>query len=137
MAYNGLHRLGWCICLGWVILACQKGAGGPVNAVLSWPAWTPLARISYSMYLIHYQVIAYFTALPSFSVSFSHVLVVYWLLALLCASIFVALVVVVLVEAPLVQLEKMLFKQLGIGNGKTRGKKIQPDGSHQLDAPKI
>ena len=121
MAYNGLHRLGWCMCLGWVILACFKGAGGPVNSILSWSFWTPLARMSYCMYLVHYQIIAYFTGLPSFSVGFSHALAIYWLLAILWATVIVAFVVVILVEAPLVHLEKMLFSLLGVGRASRAG----------------
>merc|ERR1711935_795483 len=49
--YNGLHRLAWSICLSWVILACSKGFGGPVNRILSWKVWLPLARLSYCIYL--------------------------------------------------------------------------------------
>ena len=127
IAYNGLHRLGWCICLAWVILACVKGAGGPVNSILSWPAWIPLARMSYAMYLVHYQIIAYITGLPSFSVSFSHGLAVYWILALLCATIGVAFIVVILIEAPLVQLEKMLFRLLGLGRAEKMKKQNQQE----------
>ena len=125
IAYNSLHRLGWCICLGWIILACTKGAGGPVNSILSWPFWIPLARISYCMYLVHYQIIAYFTGLPSFSVSFSHLLAAYWILALLFTTVFVAFIVVILVEAPLVQLEKIVFGLLGVGRANKQMKSGQ------------
>ena len=115
--YNGLHRLAWSACLGWVILACVKGAGGPINHILSWHAWIPLARLSYCIYLVHYTLIGYVTSLPSFSVSFSHPLAIYWILALLCLSIFVAFVAVIIVEAPIVTLEKILFHKI-LGNGK-------------------
>ena len=44
-AYNGLHRLGWALSLAWLVLACCKGAAGPINTVLAWRAWRPLARL--------------------------------------------------------------------------------------------
>jgi peptidoglycan/LPS O-acetylase OafA/YrhL len=122
IAYNGLHRLAWSVCLGWVILACVKGAGGPINHILSWHAWIPLARISYCTYLVHFTVIGYVTSLPSFSVSFSHPLALYWILALMCLSIFVAYIAVILLEAPIVTLEKILFQAV-LGHGKSTDKK--------------
>jgi len=110
ITYNGLHRLCWSVCLSWVILACVKGAGGPINHILSWNAWIPLARMSYCIYLVHYTVISYITSLPSFSVSFSHPLGIFWVLALMSMSIFVAYIAVILFEAPIVTVEKILFK---------------------------
>jgi peptidoglycan/LPS O-acetylase OafA/YrhL len=110
--YSGLHRLAWSVCLGWLILACVKGAGGPINQILSWHAWIPLARLSYCIYLVHYTLIGYITSLPSFSVSFSHPLGIYWVLAQLSMSIFVAYIAVILFEAPIVTLEKILFQNV-------------------------
>ena len=120
VVYNGLHRLAWSVCLGWVILACVKGAGGPINQILSWHAWIPLARLSYCIYLVHYTLISYLVGLPSFSVSFSHPLGVFWVLAILSLSIFVAYVAVIFLEAPIVALEKILFQTI-LGTGKKGG----------------
>ena len=64
--YNGLHRLAWSAVLSWVIFACTKGLGGPINTFLSWRAWAPLARMSYCMYLVHIATITYFLSLPRF-----------------------------------------------------------------------
>ena len=115
VAYNGLHRIAWSICVGWVILACTKGAGGPVNSILSWPAWIPLARLSYCIYLVHMTVIAYFVSIITYSVTFSHSLALYWILAMLCFSIFVAYIMSMLFEIPLAHMEKILFAYLGVG----------------------
>ena len=56
--YGGFHRLAWALALSWVILACIKGAGGPVNTILSWSAWVPLARMSFAIYLVHMTVMS-------------------------------------------------------------------------------
>jgi len=115
VSYNGLHRLAWSICLGWVILACTKGAAGPINTILSWRAWVPLARLSYCIYLVHMIIIAYVTANLTFSVTFSHTLGIYWILANLCFSIPVAYIFSMGFEIPISHLERVLFAQIGIG----------------------
>ena len=55
--YNGFNRFAWSVAVGWVILACVKGKGGPINQLLSWGAFVPLARLSYCVYLLHVSVI--------------------------------------------------------------------------------
>ena len=128
VAYNGLHRLAWSVCIGWVILACVKGQGGPINSILSWPAWIPLARLSYCIYLVHMDVIAYFTSIITFTVYFSHSLALYWNIAMLCFSTFVAFIIVIMFEMPLAHIEKVAFASIGIGrypNVKTYPKDIE------------
>ncbi|XP_023337485.1 nose resistant to fluoxetine protein 6 isoform X2 [Eurytemora carolleeae] len=127
VAYNGLHRLAWSVCIGWVILACVKGQGGPINSILSWPAWIPLARLSYCIYLVHIDVIAYFASIITFTVYSSHSLALYWNIAMLCFSTFVAFIIVIMFEMPLAHIEKVAFASIGIGrypNVKTYPKDI-------------
>merc|ERR1719376_898709 len=104
--YNGLHRVGW------GLLACVKGAGGPVNTFLSWRAWAPLARMSYVMYLVHLPVIDYYLTLPSYTVTVNHPMVVYYLLWVLSVSALIAYICVIGFEMPLTHMEKMLFGNL-------------------------
>ena len=54
--YEMLSRLAWSVALGWVVVACAKGRGGPVNRFLSWGVFQPLAKISYMTYLTHLTV---------------------------------------------------------------------------------
>ena len=107
--YNGLHRVGWGLAVGWVILACVKGAGGPVNTFLSWRAWAPLARMSYVMYLVHIPVITYYETLPSYTVTANHPMIIYYLLWVLSVSALIAYICVIGFEMPLAHMEKMLF----------------------------
>ena len=83
LAYNALFRIAWACGVAWVILACAAGSGGqycsripcflcswglkgsifrigPVDAILSWKAFIPLGRLTYSVYLTHFYVITWF-----------------------------------------------------------------------------
>ena len=71
--YGGLHRLAWALALSWVILACAKGAGGPVNTFLSWHLWTPLNRMSYTIYLVHMTIMQVSHSYASYRVDMSQV----------------------------------------------------------------
>ena len=115
VAYAGLHRAAWSFSLGWVILACTKGAGGPINSILSWPFWIPLARLSYCIYLCHMIIQSYSQSIMTYSIYFSQTLAVYYLLAMLCISIFVAYLLSMTFEIPMAHLEKIFFAYLGIG----------------------
>ena len=74
--YNGLSRLGWSLPLSWVIFACCKGYGGPVNSFLSWGAFTGLARVTYMVYLIHLDILAMFVLTRTYTLQISVLLVV-------------------------------------------------------------
>ncbi|XP_013185281.2 LOW QUALITY PROTEIN: O-acyltransferase like protein [Amyelois transitella] len=54
---NSFMRPVWALSIGWIIFACSKGYGGPVNWVLSLRMWKLLSRLSYAMYVIHYPLI--------------------------------------------------------------------------------
>ena len=107
--YNGLHRLAWSLALAWLVLACVKGLGGPINTFLSYRAWAPLARLSYTMYLVHMTVIDYYLTLPSYTVTVAHNMVIYYFLWVLAVSAAVAYVCVIAFEMPIAQLEKILL----------------------------
>ncbi|XP_068201381.1 nose resistant to fluoxetine protein 6-like isoform X3 [Palaemon carinicauda] len=54
--YGGFSRGAWALSLLWVVFACQKGFGGPVNTFLGHACWLPMSRLSYSMFLISVPV---------------------------------------------------------------------------------
>lgn len=54
--YESFSRVCWAISLSWIIFACIHGYGGPINWFLSLPQWQPLARLSYSIYLVHLPI---------------------------------------------------------------------------------
>lgn len=58
--YNVFSRLLWAIALSYIIFACVHGYGGPGNWFLSLKIWQPIARLSYSMYLVQYGIMTIF-----------------------------------------------------------------------------
>jgi peptidoglycan/LPS O-acetylase OafA/YrhL len=97
------------------VMLLVQGVGGPVNWLLSWSCWVPLARLSYSCYLVHMTVVDWVLTLPSYSVTITHTLVLYHILANTAVSLAVAFVLVVLFEAPMLHMEKLLFGFMGLG----------------------
>ena len=115
--YGGFHRLAWSLALSWVILACVKGAGGPANAILSWAAWIPLARMSYCIYLIHMTVMNVVDSYASYRIDLSQVkylqtiphtqvLIIYYLIFVLAICIAVSYALIVLFE---VIIEELIY----------------------------
>ncbi len=58
--YQASSRIIWALALGFVIFSCVMNGGGFVNDILSWTIWTPLSRLSFSAYLIHFNVINWY-----------------------------------------------------------------------------
>lgn len=54
--YLSLHKVAWSIGLCWIVFASVKGYGGIVNWFLSLPMFQVLARLTYSMYIVHIVV---------------------------------------------------------------------------------
>ena len=89
--YAGLSHFTWGVVCGWVVLACTKGYGGKpitglikikqemcllctndnfvitgiINSILSWEAFIPLAKITYTAYLFHWIVVVTWAALTN------------------------------------------------------------------------
>ncbi|XP_064458660.1 nose resistant to fluoxetine protein 6-like [Ornithodoros turicata] len=57
--YGGFHRVLWSLGLCWPAYACATGRGGYLNAFLSWKAFTPLSRLTYGVYLIHFLLLIF------------------------------------------------------------------------------
>ncbi|XP_032794832.2 nose resistant to fluoxetine protein 6 [Daphnia magna] len=109
MTYGPLHRFAWGIVIGWIIFACSRGYGGFVNRILSWKGFVPLGRLTYCVYLIHYDYLNvfyaalrkqyYYTMLGQFTICFGVLLICFGL----------AFATAVTLEASFLNLEKLFF----------------------------
>ena len=107
--YLGLGRTTWGICLAWVVLACVSGNGTFITDILSWKIWAPLGRLTYAAYLVHPIVIYTFALNLPDTIRYSDLLLVYLFVSNLVFSYIIAFCVSMLVEAPMIQLEKLVL----------------------------
>lgn len=94
--YTAFGRAIWSICVATVMRLCLERQGGLVGSMLSWNIWTPLAHLSFGVYLIHPMVIfiwklgdrqkATFRVL-SYLMDFTSITVVSFVFALLAALV--------------------------------------------------
>lgn len=118
--FGAMHKSVWAAAVSWIIFACHHGYGGSVNMFLSSRALKFLARISYSVFLLHLGILVCFsgymrgpkhTDIPSIAKD-----MVGELFFVLGPSILLHLVV----EAPFSELAQLVFRKT-----KTEAKKVQ------------
>lgn len=125
--YGGMHRAAWAACLAWIVIACTAGYGGIINEFLSYPGWQPLSRLSFPMYLIAMNAQSSFTKayrIPGYFGYTSKIIEA-------CGAIFIAGIgatfLTLMVEVPILNLEKILLKRPGRGVQEEK-KKTDADG---------
>lgn len=60
--YSSLHRLGWSLFAGWMVLACVTSESGALRNFLSARALVPLSRLTYCAYLTNGFIELYLAA---------------------------------------------------------------------------
>ncbi|KAK9498833.1 hypothetical protein O3M35_003389 [Rhynocoris fuscipes] len=107
--YNGFFKLFWCLGLMWIIIACIMGYGGPVNTILSAKIFGPLGRLTYCIYLTHIAVILFDISsrrIVSYYTDYSQVQAFFGDMFFV---IVFATILSVLLESPLMTIEKLIF----------------------------
>jgi len=113
--FNGFAKIGWAVALSWLILACVKQRGGLVDNILSWSGWVPLARVQYCVYLLHRTIVYIVNSYVTTTVRYSNLHLTQQFLSILAISTGAAFLFVIMFEAPIVHLEKLLFAVAGVG----------------------
>ncbi|XP_062539729.1 nose resistant to fluoxetine protein 6-like isoform X2 [Armigeres subalbatus] len=109
--YAALHRLGWSLSNGWLVLACVTGHAGPLKKFLSSRPLVPISRLTYCAYLTNGLVELYFSAsqrVPMYggvinmtAVTLSHVILTFLSALGLC----------LVFESPIHGIEKILLRR--------------------------
>lgn len=102
--YNAVHRTVWALAVGWVVVACSTGHGGPVNSVLAWRGWKPLSRLAFAAYLLHPIVAMGFSCCLEQLVYMTDAVAVYQFLGVLVLSLLLSAVLTVTWEMPVTAL---------------------------------
>ncbi|XP_050357306.1 uncharacterized protein LOC126777978 [Nymphalis io] len=110
-AYSALSHSLWAACVSWVIIACSTGHGGWVRPLLSAPVLYPFSRVTYCAYLVHPVVLRYVAMHLTHPIHLGELLVFVLFLGLTVISYFLAFVISVAFEAPIVTMLKILSPQ--------------------------
>ncbi|XP_050710957.1 nose resistant to fluoxetine protein 6-like [Eriocheir sinensis] len=110
--YGGLHRLAWGAALAWLVFACHMGYGGPANSLLAHPFWQPLSRLTYTTFLIalNMQILLYGHT-PQVPLYYSNTNKIMETAGTILLSGCGAVLLSLLVEAPVLGLEKLILRR--------------------------
>ncbi|CAF1165447.1 unnamed protein product [Rotaria sordida] len=111
VAYASLSRTFWSIVIGWLLFLCSTNQGGIVNKILSWPVWTPLARLNYSCYLVHSMILHIIIFNQTMPFYYQGHLVINNFISHIFFSYVAAILVSIFFETPFFIIEKKLFKR--------------------------
>ncbi|KAJ8921959.1 hypothetical protein NQ315_008593 [Exocentrus adspersus] len=109
--YSALHRVAWCLAIGWIIVVCITDNAAIINKFLSWKLFIPASRLTYCAYLANGLIEIYNTGVlrqPMYMSKYElackilgHLVLTYTLAFLLC----------IFFESPIHSLEKILLSK--------------------------
>ncbi|KAK3870503.1 hypothetical protein Pcinc_024281 [Petrolisthes cinctipes] len=109
VTYGSLSRIAWAASLAWVVFACHFGYGGMVNGFLSHPSWQPLSRLTYIIYLLSIAIQYAIYSNTRIDYYFTHINKVVETVGVIAVTLPIATLLSLLVEAPIIGLEKLLL----------------------------
>ncbi|CAK1547990.1 unnamed protein product [Leptosia nina] len=109
--YSALSHSLWAACIGWIIIACSTGHGGWIRPLLSAPILYPFSRVTYCAYLVHPVVLRVVAMYLTHPIHLGEMLVFVLFLGLTVISYFLAFVISVAFEAPIVTMLKIVSPQ--------------------------
>ncbi|GIY49778.1 hypothetical protein CEXT_699491 [Caerostris extrusa] len=117
--YAALYKTVFTLGIAWMTFCCVTGSGGIINKFLSWKLWVPLSKLTFLIYLIHPYLQNVFIATFRGVQEVSHIRFIIQFFGFLCISGLLAFIASLLIESPLLAMEKVLF---GRGEKKRRKK---------------
>nr|CAH0101428.1 unnamed protein product [Daphnia galeata] len=109
VSYGALHHSAWAITVGWIIFACTHGYGGFIHRFLSWKLFLPFSRMSYAVYLVHFNFMRVYISHLRKPFYFTELIFGTTYLGILVISFFISFVISVVVEMPFLNSDKLLF----------------------------
>ena len=92
-----------------LILTSYVKMTGIVNYFLSWGLWTPLARMTYIVYLVHIGVIISFFYSMNYSVELTDLIASFYYIGIIMVCYGIGFVGTVSFESPFIRLEKLIL----------------------------
>jgi len=110
--YNAFSRSVWAVGLWWIVVCCATDMAPWTNKILSLPVFLPFARLTYAFYLIHLPIIAIWLFTRRDVDYYYDGLVAVYYPAFLVLGFSVATFFYLFVEAPFMNLDKLLLANL-------------------------
>lgn len=110
--FASTFRSGWSLSLLWFIYVLTIQRTGSVYHFLSHPIWHPLSRLTYSTFLFHPIIIWLHFGTVEHRLSYTHLEFVRMFASNVVLSIILAMISCLLFESPVVNLQKLIFKNL-------------------------
>ncbi|ELT87089.1 hypothetical protein CAPTEDRAFT_212209 [Capitella teleta] len=107
--FLGTQRVLFALGVAWVVYVSCCGQGGFVNTFLSWKAFVPLGKLTYTCYLIHPLVIYYFEYSRSTQIHILGSTMTLFYSGYVLISYSIALFVSAAFELPMISLEKIFL----------------------------
>lgn len=102
-------RILWSICLSWITLTCSTKRGGIMESFLSWKGFAPLGKLSFAVYLVHMPFYDLMNHVARERTYYSHFSLVTQFFGVLMWSYFLGYLLFVACEAPLGNLDRLVF----------------------------
>jgi len=109
LSFTIFHRTSFALGLAILVLMCLLGYGGVVSYLLSARIWSPFAKLTYGIYLLHPMIIALYYASSANFLYFRNITVFYLFFSNCLIASFSALLLYVFVEKPFANLEHHFF----------------------------
>ncbi|XP_053678533.1 nose resistant to fluoxetine protein 6-like [Anopheles nili] len=118
--YAALHRFGWSLSNGWLVLVCVTGHSRTLKRFLSARAFVPLSRLTYCAYLTNGLVELYLAASRRTPLYASIATLTAETISHILLTFLLALVLCLMFESPIHGLEKMLLHRFRPSQSPTR-----------------
>ncbi|XP_026314798.1 O-acyltransferase like protein-like [Hyposmocoma kahamanoa] len=106
---NSFMRPAWALGVGWLVLACAEGYGGPINWFLSLRMWKLPSRLSFAIYLLHVPIQFVIVGAATQQTYFSVLNFIYKFCGSFVIYFIASFVFTILVESPFSNIVKMLL----------------------------
>lgn len=106
-AWMSLNKFFYSLSISSIFLPCLLGYYPWIQNILSYRLWTPFAKLTFAVYLIHLYIIDIIFKSQNISLYFSNLTIVSSFIPIVVICYFSALPIVLLVEIPAAKIEKM------------------------------
>nr|XP_053654775.1 O-acyltransferase like protein-like [Cherax quadricarinatus] len=113
-SYGTLARPSWALCMAWIVFTCHTHHAEVVNQLLSYAAWWPLSRLSFTVYLVGPVVQVWCASVQLTPVYFNYLSKLFECLGVLFISTVLSLVLCCLLERPISSLATALLPYQGM-----------------------